>query len=97
LRRHHSGLEHLVAIAVKAGDKPADFTWLAQPNAEQALRIGLVRGAEYLESPLGRLLQQALFAEGDTRGLERGPSRANHALRLLSWRTLPGKPGAGSK
>src|SRR5262249_6611107 len=64
------GLEHVVLIAVRAGGQPVDFTVLEQPSLEQA-RKNALRGAGALETPLGRLLQNALYGAGTTRGLER--------------------------
>jgi hypothetical protein len=82
------GVEHLVVIAVKAEGEPRDFTCLAQPTIAQAERT---RGGDrVLGSPLGRLLQQALFSEGTHRGLGQ-EEVSDHALRLLSWQVAPGK------
>ena len=56
------GLEHLVVIAVRRRESPCDFSGLAQPTLERA--GASPRGADTLESPLGRLLQAALYAPG---------------------------------
>ena len=41
-----------------------------------------------LNSPLGRLFQNALFAEGTTRGLSRAAVN-DYALGVLSWQSVP--------
>ncbi len=94
MRGDTTGLEHVLAIAVKADGPPVDFTWLEQKDLKQALRVALVRGDKWLEGPLGRLFQTALFGEGNTRGLERGAAAENYAISVLSWRTVakPAEP-----
>ncbi len=62
------GLEHLVVIAIPGVGQPIDFTCLAQPGLERAVeRSG---GKQALDSPLGRLLKHAMFAQRGTRGLD---------------------------
>jgi hypothetical protein len=91
------GQEHLVVIAVKADRQPIDFTCLEQPGLEAARERDVARGAgkEALGSPLGRLLQNAMYGRGKARGMEMVESD-NHVLRLLSWSVPPrqqaGKP-----
>ncbi|MCC6418852.1 MAG: caspase family protein [Gemmataceae bacterium] len=92
-----TGLEHMLVIAVRADGPPVDFTCLAQPTlerAEQAATRGAAR--QTLASPLGRLFQNALYARGATRGLD-AEAIDNHALRLLSWRVVPGGAKAGNR
>jgi hypothetical protein len=77
------GREHLVVIAVPASNPPVDFTALAQGG------LPLARAADRnrsLRSPLGQLLESALFRTESRRGLERSVS-AEHGMRVLSWRT----------
>jgi hypothetical protein len=83
------GLEHLVVIAVKPRqlDQYANFTFLAQPSIER------VRGFGSLDSPLGRLLQTAVYAQGKTRGMST-ESIDDHAFELLSWQYSPKKRAA---
>jgi hypothetical protein len=79
------GLEHLVLIATPASNPPADFTALAQGGLPLARAAG-PRGN--LRSPLGQLLESAMFRTGSRRGLGRSVS-AQHGMRVLSWRTEP--------
>ena len=94
------GLEHLVVIAVKARveDLPADFSFLAQETMPRARGQKGVRGNEErtIDSPLGRLFQNALYGEGATRGAS-SLDIDDYALRLLSWRTLARHREAGAK
>ncbi len=81
------GLEHLVAIVVKADREVVDFTSLAQPSLETVkTRGGPARSS--LDSPLGELLKYAVFAEGTTRGVKRTAVKA-HRLQLLTWEVEP--------
>jgi hypothetical protein len=91
--------EHMIVIAIRsdvsAGER-IDFSCLAQPSITQARASvererGASGAARTLDSPLGQLLQNALFGEGTTRGLDT-TSLSEHALRVLSWRTRATKP-----
>lgn len=69
-----TGQEFLVLLAVKGEGEPVDFTCLAQPTLIQAKAIEQKRGVENrrgLASPLGRLLRNALYRDGETRGFNR--------------------------
>lgn len=85
------GLEHMVAIAVRARPQrlPADFGYLAQPGVE---RTRAIIDPVY-DSPIGQLLNYAMDAEGDTRGLpqqrRQNSAHADHALGVVSWRVVP--------
>lgn len=89
-----TGLEHVVAIAVPAGRVPVDFTCLEQPTLERARSRS--DGEAAFESPLGQLLQNALYAEGGVRGLGRSDV-SRHAFRLLSWHTSPSPRPSSSR
>ena len=82
------GLEHMVVIAVKARNDAdeVDFTCLCEPTLEEA-KAG-TRGAPdlTLDSPLGRLFQTALYAQGTTRSFSRA-SLDDCGIRLISFRT----------
>jgi hypothetical protein len=88
-----TGEEHVALIAVKAKDDPlpADFTFLVQPRIERAKGQGQSRGIDAsrgFDSPLGQLVQNAIYAHGTTRrGLDQMELR-NFSMRLVSWRTL---------
>jgi hypothetical protein len=82
------GLEHFVVIAEAARERPTDFGWLTQPTLAQAQDVTTRGEHDPLESPLGRLLRHALYAEGQTRCLDRAIA-ASYTLRLLSWQTTP--------
>ena len=81
------GLEHLVAIVVKADREVVDFTSLAQPSLETVKTRGGPAHSS-LDSPLGQLLKHAVFAEGTTRGVKRTAVKA-HRLQLLTWEVEP--------
>ena len=81
------GKEQVVAIAVKADGPPVDFSGLAQESLERAREVNSVRG-ESQSSPLGKLLGQALYRDGKTRGLD-GPEIEESALAHIVWRTRP--------
>ncbi len=80
------GLEHLVAIAVKAERDVIDFSCLAQPNLNALKTRGTT--ATSLASPLGQLLDHAVFAGSPTRGLKK-PAIKAHSLQLLTWEIQP--------
>lgn len=81
------GLEHLVVIAVKADGEVVDFTVLAQPSLE-AVRTRSGTDDKSLTSPLGELLKQAVFADGQSRGMKRTAVKV-HCLQLLTWEIQP--------
>jgi hypothetical protein len=79
------GPESLVVIAAPASNPPIDFSALAQGGLPQ------VRAADKkqaLQSPLGELLESAMFRSGTRSGLGRSIVD-RHALRILNWRTEP--------
>jgi hypothetical protein len=81
-------LEHVIAIAVRAEpQRPhAEFSSLAQDSLERARNIP---GSEAtLESPFGKLLQNAVFAEGATRGIKTADI-SRYSIRRLTWRVDP--------
>jgi Caspase domain len=93
------GLEHMVVLAVRAVGQPVDFACLKQPTLERARQDESVRGgpqSRLLDSPLGKLLQNALYGEGTTRGAARDALDEN-TLMLLSWHILPGKRAGDQK
>jgi Caspase domain/Domain of unknown function (DUF4384) len=79
------GKEYLVVIAAPASNPPADFTALEQSGLPLARAADRSRG---LQSPLGQLLETAMFRTGKTRGLGRSVS-AQQGMRVLQWRTEP--------
>ena len=86
------GAEQLVLIAVRAGRDPVDFSCLEQPTLAKARAAH--RGASAMGSPLGRLLESAVYGSGKARGLGAG-DLGDFTVRLLPWVTLPAKAGAG--
>jgi hypothetical protein len=82
------GTDHVVAIAIKAqpGTSPLDFSYLEQPELSQVQST--TRGAQARQSPLGRLLEHALYGVGSTRGA-RDTDLSTYAVRVLSWQTAP--------
>ena len=86
------GLEHFVAVAVRAADNQSvDFSQLAQPTLEKARGMDRTRGGPSgLDSPLGRLLQRAMFGQGATRGIT--PEMTDdYSIKVHSWRIMPEK------
>jgi hypothetical protein len=79
------GPECLVVIAAPANNPSVDFSALAQGG------LALARGADInqnLRSPLGELLESAMFRSGSRRGLNRTVADQN-GMRILTWRTEP--------
>lgn len=83
-----TGLEHLVVIAMKGKpvDSPVDFSFLAQPTLERSRAAG----GENLQSPLGKVLQTALYGDGNTRGFA-SDEVENYQIKTLSWQTRPNR------
>ncbi len=79
-----TGIESLLAIAVKADLQPVDFSILAQPS----LPLTRDGGSALLESPLGRLCRTAMYGRGKVRGIESAPNQ-NYDIRLITWRVDP--------
>lgn len=75
------GLEHLVMIAVPGSGDPVDFCVLEQPTLPRT-RGGSDRA---LDSPLGELLQRALYGQ-QTRGGAAGAAVSREQLDCISWR-----------
>jgi Caspase domain len=80
------GHEHLVAIAVPSTspDQHADFTFLAQNEVGSQQRSADTNSARSFDSPIGRLLRHAMFADGGKRGLD-DHEATQHDAQLLSW------------
>jgi hypothetical protein len=83
-----AGKEHMVLIAVRAEPDrdAADFTCLAQSSLERAR--GSAGPTPGLDSPLGKLLQNALFAAGETRGLDTS-ALESYVVRRVTWEVIP--------
>jgi hypothetical protein len=89
------GREHLVVIAVapREHEERADFGFLANRTFAEAVRGLRERGgaggaSRSLDSPLGQLMQRALFARGETRGLGTVDAR-DYSARVLSITSRP--------
>lgn len=90
-----TGLESVVAIAVRAGSgQPVDFISLAQPSLELAQGVERTRGAGGEKSRLGQLLRHAVYGEGKTRSAQREVD-AEYSIQIISWRLVP-RPRAGT-
>jgi hypothetical protein len=81
------GPESLVVIATPARNPPVDFTALAQDGLQQTRAAD--RG-QSLRSPLGELLEYAMYRSGTRSGLSRSFAE-QHGMRVLNWRTEPRK------
>ena len=81
------GWESLIAIGVDANGNPPDLRMLAQPGLELAQQEAKSRGGGTQESPLQRLLTDAVF------GRTRGPLEelGDFVVKVVSWRTDPAK------
>jgi hypothetical protein len=91
------GNEHIVLIAVprQAGHQAPDFRFLEQQTLPKS------RGGDddnpALDSPLGRLLKNAMYGAGGTRGMETNDAVEAH-LMLQSWKVSDGaSPSAAVK
>jgi hypothetical protein len=84
VKGHTSGREHVVLVAVRARElEPVDFVSLAQPSLQRAVTTDRSRGGSRgLGSPLGRLLQKALYRSGKTRGMS-APEAEDYFLQLV--------------
>jgi hypothetical protein len=82
------GPEHLVVIATPPKNLPVDFTALAQ---EGLRRTRAADRGQSLRSPLGELLEYAMYRSGSRSGLSRSFAE-QHAMRVLKWRTEVAKP-----
>ena len=83
-----AGGEHVVLIAVprKPQQQSPDFSCFEQETLTRA-RGGSEENAT-LDSPLGKLLQNAMFGHGGMRGLDTADT-AESQLLMQSWRVLP--------
>jgi hypothetical protein len=80
------GPECLVVIAAPVQIPPVEFAALAQDG------LTLARSADRnqsLRSPLGELLESAMFRTGSRSGLERSVAE-QYGMRVLNWRTESG-------
>ncbi len=87
LKDDHLGVEHAVVLAVQA-DKPVDFSRFEQESLAKAKGVGLRGGSDGMDTPLGKLLQYAMYGE-DT-GI-RGGERVvfdRYAVDRFHWHTL---------
>jgi hypothetical protein len=79
------GWEHLVIIATSGQGDPLDFSWLAQPSLERARSGDNWRPSQ--GSPLGQLLEHAVFGAGGTRSV-RTADITDVSFRCISWQTV---------
>lgn len=84
------GRERVVALAVKAGRTPVDFSFLEQPTIERARGAATRGDTDPLTTPLGQLLRSAVYHEGGTRGMAR-VDLDEYGTALLSWQTRPAR------
>jgi hypothetical protein len=78
-----TGLELVVAIAVKAEGAPIDFSFLQQSSLDRTRSID--GDSRSMRTPLGELLKSSMYGAGRTRGLTPADS-AKYSVRSLSWR-----------
>ena len=85
------GLEHVVAIVVKAGESThADFSYLEQQSLTKARAIARKNSGPALR--LGQLFEGSLYGSDSIgRGYSRDSTETAvpFALKMLSWHTLP--------
>ncbi|MCA9091342.1 MAG: caspase family protein [Planctomycetaceae bacterium] len=80
-----SGLEHMIAIGVRSRGQVVDFTALEQPSLERVARESQRGGAHRgVHSPLGQVLQSAMFGVGGQRGVNRR-DLLDYSVRVQSW------------
>ena len=80
------GVEQVVVIAVCSPRDRVDFSCLEQSTLQRVR--SMPESATAMESPLGRLLQGAMYGSDATRGLA-AVQLDDFAVRLLSWVTVP--------
>jgi hypothetical protein len=82
-----TALERLLVIAVAADGRSTNYGFLASPTIAQARARAMAEGTaeRTLDSPLGRLLQNALYAERWPGGIDVQEVQ-RVALRTLAWR-----------
>jgi hypothetical protein len=93
-----TGLEQLVVIAVKATGQPVDFSQLAEPTLESALKKAGTRGDELkqsLDTPLGKLLKRGMYGQGTARGNSDQES-ADYSMFTVSLNVRPQKRPASN-
>jgi serine/threonine protein kinase len=83
--------EHVLLIAVKRQGPGADFSFLAEPSLARAReRVKPGTAEQTLDSPLGRLAQKALYAEGDLRGIDL-KALSRYRFAKISWQVVLNK------
>ena len=88
-----AGTEQMVILAVKSQGQPVDFSALAQPSLELAVKKAGTRGEELkeaLDSPLGKLLKKGLYNQGNARGVTRDEVD-DHVMMLIPLHVDPKK------
>jgi hypothetical protein len=78
------GKEQVVLIAVKSGDREADFTCLAQKGPEKLRDVTADRGSA---AGLSKLLERKVYGQGsDTKSRGAGADAvSDHAMGLIAW------------
>ena len=96
------GREHVVVIAVapRQLEDRADFSFLADRTFAESQRGLKDRGGSQapsttIVSPLGRLMQNAMLANGQCRGLKKAASE-DYSIHVRSWNSRPRTSGAVS-
>jgi hypothetical protein len=78
------GIVNLVAIVVPGRGEPVHFRVLEQSSLPPENTRG--DDAQALSSPLGKLLQTAMYGRGETRGGPRDPD-SSYGVNVVTWRT----------
>jgi hypothetical protein len=85
-----TGREYVVVLAVKSeGLQPVDFTALAQKSVKRFRAKESERGQRGGDSPLGKLMRNAIYKDGQTREMSR-PEMANYTLNLIPVQVMAG-------
>ncbi len=89
------GAEHVVMIWTAAGPTLCDFSFLSIGSLEPALSTpeGTATVQHALDTPLGKLLENAFYGKGQQRSMSVGDIN-RFPVRSLSWRVVP---AAGEK
>ena len=82
------GREYFVVLGVTAGPSRIEFSSLAQPPIGVAARSNAGPSKQLAKSPLGRILQTALYAKGNFRGNAAADAR-QHSVKIISLRVFP--------
>lgn len=84
-----TGREHMLLIAVKAGEAPVDFSCLGQATLDGVRSTEVGVGVSF-DSPLGQILKTTYYGVSSTRGAT-AVGLETYAVSCLTWTTTVGQ------